>query len=89
MVKSVEVMPNKMFSSTVLAFVDVAIPEISCFLDKCTLVKISLQLYHNCFGPPLLFVDCLLSTGPTPSSFYHLVEMGLPIHIFTSYMCEN
>ena len=31
---------------------------------------------HNCFGPP--------STGSTPSSFYHLVEMGLPLQAIVS-----
>ena len=41
---------------------------------------------HNCFGPPFLFVEGLLSTGPTPSSFYLLVEMGLPLHLFPAYM---
>ena len=34
---------------------------------------------HNCFGPPFLFVKGLFSTGPTPSSFYLWVDMGLPI----------
>ena len=34
---------------------------------------------HNCFGPPFLLVEGLLSTGPTPSRFYLLVEMGLSI----------
>ena len=41
---------------------------------------------HNCFGPPFLFVEGLLSTWPTPSSFYLLVEMGLPLHLFPAYM---
>ena len=41
---------------------------------------------HNCFGPPFLFVEGLLSTGPTPSSFYLLVEMGLPLHLFPAYI---
>ena len=40
---------------------------------------------HNCFGPPFLFAEGLLSTGPTPSSFYFLVEMGLPLHLFSAY----
>ena len=29
---------------------------------------------------PFLLVEGLLSMGPTPSSFYLLVEMGLPLH---------
>ena len=32
--------------------------------------------------PPSLLVEGLLSTGPTPSSFHHLVEMGLPLHLY-------
>ena len=42
--------------------------------------------FHNCFGPPFLFVEGLLSMGPTPSSFYLLVEMRLPLHLFPAYM---
>ena len=38
------------------------------------------------FQAPFLFVEGLLSMGPTPSSFCLLVEMGLPLHIFTAYM---
>ena len=34
---------------------------------------------HNCFGPQSLLVEGLLSTGPTPSSFY-------PLHLFPAYM---
>ena len=41
---------------------------------------------HNCFGPPLVFLEGLLSTGPTLSSFYLLVEMGLPLHLFLEYI---
>ena len=41
---------------------------------------------HNCFGPPSLMVEGLLSKGPTPSSFNLLVEMGLPLHLFPAYM---
>ena len=41
---------------------------------------------HNCFGPPSLMVEGLLSKGPTPSSVYLLVEMGVPLHLFPSYM---
>ena len=33
---------------------------------------------HNCFGPLFLFVEGLLSTVPTLSSFYLLSEMVLP-----------
>ena len=40
---------------------------------------------HNCFRPPSLLVEGLVSTGPTPSSFYILVEMGLPLHLFPAY----
>ena len=47
---------------------------------------LSVLQYHNCFGPPFLFVEGLLSTGPTPSSFYLLLEMGLPLHLFPAYM---
>ena len=35
--------------------------------------------HHNYFGPPLVFVEDLLSTGLTTSSFYLLVERGLPL----------
>ena len=42
-------------------------------------------LRHNCFGPLFLLVEGLLSTGPTPSSFYLLVEMGLPLDLFPAY----
>ena len=49
------------------------------------LTKVTRQC-HNCFGPPFLFVEGLLSTGPTPSSFYLLVEMGLPLYLFPAYM---
>ena len=31
---------------------------------------------HNCFRPPFLLVEGLLSTGSTPSSFCLLVKMG-------------
>ena len=41
---------------------------------------------HNCFGPPSLLGEGLLSTGPNPSSFYLLVEMGLLLHHFPAYM---
>ena len=43
-------------------------------------------LAHNCFNPLPLLVEGLLSTGSTPSSFYLLVEMGLPLHLFPAYM---
>ena len=44
---------------------------------------------HNCFGPPSLLLEGLLSTGPTPSSCYLLVEMGLQLHLFPAYTwCE-
>ena len=32
---------------------------------------------HNCFGPPALLVEGLLSMEATPSSFYLLVRLGL------------
>ena len=35
---------------------------------------------------PSLLVEGLLSIGPTQSSFYFLVEMGLPLHIFPAYI---
>ena len=41
---------------------------------------------HNCFIPPSLLVEGLLSMGPTLSSFCLLVEMGLPLHLFPAYM---
>ena len=34
------------------------------------------NIRHNFFGPPSLFVEGLISTGPTPSSFYLVVDMG-------------
>ena len=42
---------------------------------------------HNCFGTPApcLLVEDLVSTGPTPSSSYLLVEMGLPLHLYSVY----
>ena len=39
---------------------------------------------HNWFRPPSLLVEGLLSTGPTTSSFYLVVE-GLPLHLFPAY----
>ena len=30
-------------------------------------------------------VECLLSTGPTLSSFYLLLDVGLPLHLFLAY----
>ena len=33
---------------------------------------------HNCFRPPFLFVKCLLSTGPTPSSWQGC-SLGFPL----------
>ena len=41
---------------------------------------------HNFFEPPYLLVEGLLSTGHTPSSFYLLVEIGLPLYLFLAYM---
>ena len=38
------------------------------------------------FGPLSLLVKGLLSPGPTPSSFYLLVEMGLSLLLFPAYM---
>ena len=38
---------------------------------------------HNCLGPPSLLVEGLLSMGPTSFSFYLLVEMELPLHLFS------
>ena len=42
----------------------------------------NLYVHNNCFGPPSLLVEGVLSTGPAPFSFYLLVEMGLPLHFF-------
>ena len=55
-------------------------------LKRKTYISIAsnLIIVHNCFGLPFLFVEGLLSTGPIPSSFYILVEMGLPLHLFSS-----
>ena len=39
------------------------------------------DVLHNCFGPRSLLVEGLLSTGPTRSIFYLLVEMGFPLHL--------
>ena len=36
---------------------------------------------HKCFGSPFLLVEGLLSMGATPSSFYLLLELGLPLHL--------
>ena len=44
---------------------------------------------HNGFGPPFLFVEGLLSTGPTPSTFYLLVEMRLPLHFFSIHVVRT
>ena len=50
----------------------------------------TVYIHHNWFGPQLLLVEGLLSTGPTPSSFYLLVEMGLPLYLFFQHTCgEN
>ena len=48
---------------------------------------------HNCFGPPSLLVEGILSTGPTPSSFHRLFTSCftscLPLHFFpASIWCE-
>ena len=42
--------------------------------------------HHKCFGPPFLFVKGLLSMWLTSSSFYLLVQIGLPLYIFPAYM---
>ena len=44
---------------------------------------------HNSFRPPSLLVEGLLSTGPTPSCFYLLVEMGLLLKKFQYTGGEN
>ena len=41
---------------------------------------------HKWIGPPSLLVEGLLSTGPTPSSFYLLVETGLPLHLYPTFI---
>ena len=40
--------------------------------------------HHNCFGPSFLFGEGVLSTGPTPSSFYLLVDMRVTNTSFSS-----
>ena len=40
------------------------------------------QAGHNCFGPPFLFVEGVLSTGPTP--FLPLGKDGITIKSFSS-----
>ena len=37
---------------------------------------------HNCFRPPTLLVEGLLSIGPTPSSFYLLEKWGYHLIFF-------
>ena len=44
---------------------------------------------HHYFGPPFLFVEGLVSTGPTLSSSYLLVDMGLPLHLFPAYVVRT
>ena len=46
-------------------------------------------LRHNCFRTQSLWVEGLLSTGYTPSTFYLLVEIGLPLHFFQYTGGEN
>ena len=63
------------------------------FINKICMLSDNIKLLSNkhfgsnCFGPLFLFVDGLLSTGPTPSSFY-LMESGLPYSIF-HHKCKN
>ena len=45
-------------------------------------VTLLLTPAHKWIGPPSFLVEGLLSTEPTPSSFYLLVEMGLPLNCF-------
>ena len=47
------------------------------FSQIAKMALLALITIHNCFGPP--------STGSTPSSFYHLVEMGLPLHTIANH----
>ena len=41
---------------------------------------------HKYIGPPSLLVEGLLSTEPTPSSFYLLVEMKLPLDLYPAHI---
>ena len=41
-----------------------------------------MYIIHNCFEPPSLLVEGMLSTVPTPSSFYILVEIWITITFF-------
>ena len=50
---------------------------------------ISCEGSHYCFGPPFLFVEGLLSTGPTPSNFYLLVDMDLPLHFLSKHVVRT
>ena len=53
----------------------------SCLIDQeiAWLKSVTARLVrpHNCFRPPSLLVEGLLSTKPTPYCSYLLVEMGL------------
>ena len=44
---------------------------------------------HNCFGPPSLLVEGLLSMGPTPSSFTSWLRWGSHYIFFQHTCCEN
>ena len=50
-----------------------------------SMTPVALHAKHNFFRPQSLLVEGLLSTGPTQSSFYLLVEIGLPLHLFSAY----
>ena len=41
------------------------------------------------FWAPFLFLEGLLSMGPTLSSFYSLVEMELSLHLFPAHMLRE
>ena len=68
---------------TVLAAARVTITAVAVVIVMHTEVAV---VNHNCVGPPFLFVEGLLSTGPTPSSFYLLVGMGLPLHLYPAFI---
>ena len=58
------------------------------WIGKKVYILFFLMLYlaHKWIGPPSLLVEGWLPTGPTPSSSYLMVEMGLPFHIFPAYI---
>ena len=51
-------------------------------VESFSLDQFTQMVLHNCLGPPSLLVEGLSPKRATPSSFYLLVELRLPLHVF-------